>query len=75
MPSWRHSSTAFKTTANPTGKAKSKGIGGKLVAAQGIGTTTLTDSSGNQYTLGDALYVPQAANLVAPQTQASRFGL
>jgi hypothetical protein len=52
-----------------------KGIRGKFVAAQGIGSATLTNSSGNQYTLGDALFVPQAANLVAPQTQASRFGL
>ena len=46
------------------GRVRVKGFAGKLEYARGMGSTTLTDASGNKATLNDVVYVPESPDQI-----------
>ena len=51
------------------------GIGGKSVPAKGVGSVTLVDEYGRQFTLGNVLFVPDAEGPIMSMMQVRRQGL
>lgn len=52
-----------------------KGLGGKIVSAQGIGSVTLTGSNEMKYTVKDVLYVPQSTYNIISMMKLKCCGL